>query len=399
MDLAFSSEDRAFREEVLAFVEANLPGEIRDRVARGLGVGKEALTAWQRTLHEKGWVAPAWPRNYGGAEWPLVRRYLFQQVMGEAAAPDIPPFGVNMVGPVIYTFGNEAQKARFLPRVLSGEDWWCQGYSEPGSGSDLASLRTRAEDQGDHYLVNGQKIWTTYAHLADWIFCLVRTDDSGRPQEGISFLLIDMKTPGITVRPIITIDHGHSVNEVFFEDVRVPKENLVGEPGKGWTYAKFLLSNERTGIAHVASAKRQVARIKSIAGAEEIDGRPLIEDRAFRARLAAVEVDLMALEFTELRLLSKVQGGGTLGAESSLLKIRATEIQQSLTGLLLEALGNYAAPFEAESEDDARRNEPPIGPDYRDGALQQHIYGRAATIYGGSNEIQRNIIAKMVLGL
>jgi alkylation response protein AidB-like acyl-CoA dehydrogenase len=301
-----------------------------------------------------------------------------------------------MVAPVIYTFGNDAQKARYLPRILNADDWWCQGYSEPGSGSDLASLKTRAVADGDFYIVNGHKIWTTQAHEADMIFCLVRTNPEVKPQLGISFLLMDMKTPGITVRPIITLDEGHTINEVFFDNVRVPRQNLVGEEGKGWTYAKFLLGFERTGIAQVAHSKHRLAKLKGIAKAELCHGRPLIQDNDFRAKLAEVEIELTALEYTNLRILADSERGKTPGPEASMLKIRGSEIGQKLTELAVEALGNYAAPYDPAQEG---RNEPPIGPAYGEGLMRSFLYGRAYTIYGGSNEIQRNIIAKMVLGL
>jgi alkylation response protein AidB-like acyl-CoA dehydrogenase len=301
-----------------------------------------------------------------------------------------------MVGPVIYTFGSAAQKARYLPRILSGEDWWCQGYSEPGSGSDLASLKTRAESDGDDYIVNGQKTWTTQAHHANMIFCLVRTDPKVKPQEGISFLLIDMTVPGITVRPIITIDEGHSINDVFLDNVRVPKANRVGEEGKGWTYAKFLLGHERTGIAAVAASKKRLARLKEIARAEQSGGVPLIDDGGFRRKLAAVEIDLMALEYTNLRVLADEAAGKGPGPEASLLKIRGSEIQQAITELACEALGYYAHPYQSL---EAGSNLPPVGPGYAEGVMGDFLYSRATTIYGGSNEIQRNVIAKMVLGL
>jgi hypothetical protein len=300
-----------------------------------------------------------------------------------------------MCAPVIYTFGNEEQKAKFLPRILSGEDWWCQGYSEPGAGSDLASLKCRAVREGDHYIVNGQKTWTTLAQFADWIFCLVRTDPNAKAQEGISFLLIDMKTPGITVKPIIVLDGAHEVNEVFFDNVKVPVENRVGEENKGWTYAKFLLVHERSGIAGVARSKKAIERLKQIAEAETIDGTPLISTDAFARKVAETEIDLAALEYTELRTLAKDSRGQMAGPESSILKIKGTEIQQRITELTLEAIGYYAYP-EARAFGD---NEYPVGQDYAVGQAGHYFNMRKASIYGGSNEIQRNIIAKAVLGL
>jgi alkylation response protein AidB-like acyl-CoA dehydrogenase len=308
------------------------------------------------------------------------------------------PFGVSMVGPVIYTFGNQEQKDYYLPRILNSDDWWCQGYSEPGSGSDLASLQTKAVRDGDDYIVNGQKIWTSHAQYADMIFCLVRTDSSAKAQEGISFLLIDMKTPGITLKPIIGLDKEHTLNEVFFDDVRVPVKNRIGEENKGWTYAKFLLGNERTTIARVAQSKRKIARLRQIAKNERVNGGYLEEDRDFMRKLNQIEIDLTALEYTELRMISMLESGKKLSAEPSLLKIKGTEIQQRLTDLLVESLGMYGAPYEAQ-RDYAGINEAPIGPDYATGPMAEHLYLKAASIYGGSNEIQRNIISKMVLGL
>ncbi|WP_288904542.1 acyl-CoA dehydrogenase family protein [uncultured Sneathiella sp.] len=398
MDLSFSKEDLAFRDEVREFLATSLPADVKDRCDRGLHPTKEGQTRWQKILNEKGWMAPNWPVEYGGTGWTITQKYIAAQEFGYAAAPVATPFGVSMVGPVIYTFGNQEQKDYYLPRILNSDDWWCQGYSEPGSGSDLASLQTKAVRDGDDYIVNGQKIWTSYAHYADMIFCLVRTDSSAKQQEGISFLLIDMKTPGITVKPIIGIDKEHSLNEVFFEDVRVPVANRIGEENKGWTYAKFLLGNERTSIARVGRSKRQVERLKEIAKAERCGGRPLSEDTDFINKLTRIEVDLMALEYTELRMLSMIANGKQLSAEPSLLKIKGTEIQQRLTSLLVESLGMYGAPYEAERSY-AGRNEAPVGPDYANGPMAEHLYLRAATIYGGSNEIQRNIVSKMVLGL
>src|SRR5262249_30601659 len=304
------------------------------------------------------------------------------------------PFGLSMVGPVIFTFGNEEQKKKYLPRILSGEDWWCQGYSEPGSGSDLASLRTKAVREGDHYIVNGQKTWTTLAQYADWIFCLVRTDPNAKQQEGISFLLIDMKTPGITVKPIIVLDGAHEVNEVFFDNVKVPVENRIGEENKGWTYAKFLLVNERSGIAGVARSKKAIERLKQIAEAETIDGKPLIETDEFSRKVADTEIELSALEYTELRTLAKESKGQMAGPESSILKIKGTEIQQRITELTLEAIGYYGLP----NERSFGANEY-IGPDYAAGTAGRYFNVRKTSIFGGSNEIQRNIIAKAVLGL
>ncbi|HLJ64752.1 MAG TPA: acyl-CoA dehydrogenase family protein, partial [Stellaceae bacterium] len=316
----------------------------------------------------------------------------------EAGAPPLIPFSVTMCGPVILRFGNEAQKKFYPPRMLSGEHVWCQGFSEPGSGSDLASLRTRAARQGDHYIVDGQKTWTTFAHYADWIFCLVRTDPSAKKQEGISFLLIDLKTPGITVRPIITMEGGHEVNEVFFDNVRVPVENLVGEENKGWNYAKFLLGNERTGIARVGASKRELKRLKDIASTEPGDHGPLIASPRFRDKIAALEIELMALEITDLRMIAALRDGRAPGAEASILKIRGSEIQQRLTELMMEAVGPYALPFQPETLADGWNGEP-LGPDYAAALAPRYFNYRKTSIYGGSNEIQKNIVAKATLGL
>jgi hypothetical protein len=397
MNLEFSPEELAFRDDVRAFIETNYPAHLR-----GLGsredMGKEDFLAWHRILGAKGWVAPAWPVEYGGPDWSPTQRYIFAEELARAETVPILPFGINMVGPVIYTFGTPEQKAHFLPRILSGEDWWCQGYSEPGAGSDLASLKTRAERQGDHYIVNGQKTWTTLAQHADWGFFLCRTDANARKQqEGISFLLIDMKTPGVTVRPIIMLDGGHEVNDVFLDNVKVPVENVVGAENQGWTCAKFLLAHERSGIAGVARSKRGVERLKDLARAELIDGQPLISDIEFRRKIADLEIDLTALEFTELRTLAREQAGAGPGPESSLLKIKGTEIQQRLTELAMEAVGHYAQPYFRGFPADS--NEFPIGPDYAHHTAPLYFNMRKTSIYGGSNEIQRNIIAKMVLGL
>ena len=397
MDLAFTKDDLAFRDEVRDFIRANLPAETRRRVERGLHTTKEDHVAWQQALHKRGWMGSNWPKQWGGTGWNVTQRFIFEEELANGSTPQIIPFGPKMCAPVIWTFGNEAQKQRFLPRILAAEDIWCQGYSEPGSGSDLASLRTRAVRQGDHYIVNGQKTWTTTAHWADWIFCLVRTDTTVKQQEGISFLLIDMKTPGIEVHPIITIDGGHEVNSVFFTDVKVPAENLVGQENKGWTYAKFLLAHERSG-AGVGRSKRQIERLKAIAKAELDGGRPLIDQPAFREKLAQLEVDLLSVQYTELRALSAMSAGQPPGAESSLQKTKGTEIQQRITELALEAVGYYGAPY---SQDwlSPGWNEPPIGPDYAAPVAPRYFNVRKTSIYGGSNEIQRNIIAKMVLGL
>ena len=332
-----------------------------------------------------------WPKEYGGTGWSPAQIYIFQNELGLAGCPPFIPFGVSMVGPVIYSFGNEEQKQRFLPDILNFNTWWSQGYSEPGSGSDLASLKTKAELENgkEYYIVNGANTWTTLAQHADWIFCLVRTDSSGKKQEGISFLLIDMKTPGIEVKPIITIDGDHEVNSVFFSDVKVPVENLIGEEGKGWTYAKFLLAHERFGIASVGASKRQLLRLKEIVND--------LDDASLTDKVSQLEIDVMALEFTELRLLSELEGGGNPGAESSILKIKGTEIQQRLTQLFVEAAGEFAVPY--GGPEGFMSNVKPNGPEYTNEVLSKYLNMRKVTIYGGSNEIQKNIISKYVLGV
>ncbi len=397
MDLEFSPEELAFQSEVRSFIAENYPTELRGKQDEGDELSKEDFLSWHRILAKKGWVAPAWPVEFGGTGWTATQKYIWSEETAAADCIRLMPFGLAMVGPVIYTFGTAEQKAQYLPRILSGEDWWCQGYSEPGSGSDLASLRTKAVPDGSDYIVNGQKTWTTMAQHADWGFFLVRTNAEGKQQEGISFLLIDMKTPGITVRPIITLGGEHEVNEVWLEDVRVPIANRIYEENKGWTCAKFLLAHERTGIAGVAGSKRGVEKVKAIARTELDGDRPLLANPFFRRKIAELEMDLTALEFTELRSLSGENAGKGPGPESSLLKIKGSEIQQRLTELSLEAVGYYGAPyFRGFGEGD---NEHPIGPDHAHRTAPTYFNARKTTIYGGSNEIQRNIIAKLVLGL
>ena len=399
MDLQWSDADRAFQLEVRQFIEDNYPPEIRDNVLSGQRLQRDDYVRWQKILHGRGWMAPAWPVAYGGTGWTEVQHYIFEEEFCRAQAPRVIPFGVKMVGPVIYSFGTDQQKRHYLPRILASDDWWCQGYSEPGSGSDLASLQTRAVRDGDHYVVNGTKTWTTFAHYADKMFCLVRTDSEAKPQAGISFLLIDMADPGIDARPIVTMDGSAEVNMVFLTDVRVPLANRIGEENKGWTYAKFLLGHERSGIAAVARSKGQIEKLKRIAGVEPLGGEKLIDDGAFAEKLARVELELSAVENTELRyLLAQSNGEGGPGFEVSMLKIRGTEVQQAITELLLEAIGYYANPFVADALDQGW-NEAPIGPDYAAPLARTYFNWRKASIYGGTNEIQKNIIAKMVLGL
>jgi pimeloyl-CoA dehydrogenase large subunit len=397
MDLRFTDEELAFRSEVREFFRTALPASIRKKMIDGHHFSKDDLVTWSRILNKKGWAVPHWPVEWGGTGWSPVQQYIFRDELQQAPAPEPLAFGVNMVGPVIYTFGNEQQKRHFLPRIANLDDWWCQGFSEPGSGSDLASLKTTAKRDGDVYIVNGQKTWTTLAQHADWIFCLVRTDMAAKKQEGISFLLIDMKTPGITVRPIQTIDGGHEVNEVFFDDVRVPVENLVGQENKGWDYAKFLLGNERVGIARVGISKARLRRIRELASLERVGDVPLIETPRFREKLAAVEIELKALEMTQLRVVAAEsrREKGKPDPASSILKIKGSEIQQATTELLMDVVGPFAMPYVPEEEG---RNEPIDGPDWATSAAPAYFNMRKVSIYGGSNEIQKNIIAKAILG-
>ena len=343
MNLNPNELEQAFRTEVRAFIQAQLPEDIRQRVLAGLELTKDDYLRWQRLLFQRGWGAPGWPKAFGGTGWSAIEKHIFDEETTTAGAPGQIAFGLSMVAPVIMAYGSPAQQQRFLPRILSGEDWWCQGYSEPGSGSDLASLRMRAvlSDRGDHYLLNGQKTWNTLGQHADWIFCLVRTNTEGRPQAGISFVLVDMKSPGVTVRPIIMLDGGHEINDVFFDNVEVPIENRIGEENKGWTYAKYLLGHERTGLALVGHSKRVLARLKTMAVLERANGRPLIEDQRFRDRVARVEIDLTALDMTMMRLLAAGEGK-PLGPEVSMLKIRGTEILQVLSELTMQACGHAA---------------------------------------------------------
>jgi len=383
---------------VRRWIAASLPRDIAEKVKHGRPLPRADYLRWQKLLHGRGWMAPTWPLEHGGAGWDPVKVYIFEEEAARAHAPRVMPFGVKMVGPVIYTFGSPAQKQRFLPRILASEDWWCQGYSEPGAGSDLARLQTRAVRVGDHYVVNGTKTWTSFAHFADWLFCLARTSSEAKPQEGISFLLIDMKQPGVEVRPIVTIDGGADVNMVFLTDVQVPVEQRVGEENKGWTYAKFLLGHERSGIAGVGRSKAQIERLRGICGNEAAGGGRLIEDADFARAIAEVEIELAALEYTELRCLLRDVTRGGPGEDVSMLKIRGSEIQQRITELLMQAVAYYANPFSREALEHGW-NEAPIGPAYAPPLAPTYFNWRKASIYGGTNEIQKNIMAKMVLGL
>lgn len=393
MDLRFTQEEADFRQEVRTFFRTEIPAEIRRKISEGRSLAREDYVTSQRILNAKGWAVPHWPKEWGGQDWDPIRRYIFMEELMQAAVPLPLQFNCFMVGPVIAAFGNEAQKKRFLPRIANLDDWWCQGFSEPGAGSDLASLKTKAVRDGDHYIVDGQKTWTTLGQYADWIFCLVRTDPAAKKQAGISFLLIDMKTPGISVRPIITIDGRHEVNEVFFDSVRVPVENLVGEENKGWDYAKFLLANERTGIARIGLTKERVARVKRLAKETPAGAGTIWDEPDFRSRVASLEVELKALEITQMRVVS-AQGrrdASKPDPASSILKIKGSELQQMATELLVELAGPLSLPAPVANDVDTLGWEAFAAPTY--------LNTRKVSIYGGSNEIQRNVIAKAILGL
>jgi alkylation response protein AidB-like acyl-CoA dehydrogenase len=403
MDLNYTPQEESFRAEVRAFLAAELPADLRDKVNLGRRMRKDDLVRWQKILHRRGWGAGMWPKRFGGAGWSVVQQHIFDEEGAAAGAPPQLPFSLRMVAPVLMAFGSAAQQEYYLPRIISGQDWWCQGYSEPGSGSDLASLRTSAVRQADHYLVNGQKTWNTLGHYADWIFCLVRTSSEARPQQGISFLLIDMKTPGVSVRPIITLEGEHEINDIFFDNVKVPVQNLVGEENKGWTYAKFLLGHERTNNAGIGNCKRDLKRLKRIAAAQAVNGRPLIEQARFRDRIAQVELELMALEITNLRVLSAEAGGSRApGPEASILKIKGSEIIQQLAELQMHALGHDALPYVRDALE-LDWSPPPLFAehfgDYAPPLSGQYFNRRKTTIYAGSTEIQKNIISKLILGL
>ena len=396
MNLDFSPEEIEFRKEVRTFIEENYPKELIGAGTRE-DLTREQFLAWHKILGKKGWSVPAWPEKYGGTGWTSTQRYIWSEENARMDTVMPLPFAVSMVGPVIYTFGNDEQKAQHLPGIRSGEVWWCQGYSEPGAGSDLASVKTTAVRDGDHYVINGQKTWTTLAQHADWGFFLCRTDPDAKQQEGISFILVDMKTPGIEVRPIKLMDGTHEVNETWLTDVRVPVTNRIGEENKGWTYAKFLLAHERSGIAGVARSKRGIERLRDIAAKETVDGVPLINTPEFARKISQLEIDLTALEFTELRTLASEAAGKGPGPESSILKVKGTEVQQRLTELTLEAVNHYGAPYAYGMDETG--NGFGVGPDYSNYAAETYFNMRKTSIYGGSNEIQRNIITKMILGL
>ena len=398
MDLQFTPEELAFRDEVRAFLKARLPAEMAHKVHSGLRLTKQDMEQWHAILNERGWLANHWPVQHGGPGWSAVQKFIFEHECALAGSPRLVPFGLSMLGPVLIKYGNEQQKNHWLPRILNGADWWCQGYSEPGSGSDLASVKTTAVREGDHYVVNGQKTWTTLGQHANMIFCLVRTNKEVKAQSGISFLLVDMNSPGVEVRPIITLDGEHEVNEVFFTDVKVPVKNLVGEENKGWTYAKYLLTYERTNIAGVGFSVASLEKLKVAASRMMYNGKPLSQDPLFAARMARVEIDLENMKTTNLRVIAAVAGGGVPGAESSMLKIRGTEIRQEILSLIRRAMGPYAAPYVEEAMH-GQSTEPPIGPEEAVSAAAVYFNYRKLSIFGGSNEIQKNIISKMILGL
>lgn len=404
MYLQLTPRELAFRDEVRAFLSSSVPQDISDKLLNDRRLSKEDIVRWQQILNARGWAVPHWPVEWGGTNWTAVERYIFREEMQAFPAPPPLDFAVDMIGPLLIAHGSDDQKRKFLPRIANLDDWWCQGFSEPGAGSDLAALKTAARRDGNEYVLNGQKIWTTMAHYADWMFCLVRTAHGEKMQSGISFLLVNMKSEGITVRPIITMEGDHEVNEVFFDDVRVPAANLVGEQDRGWDYAKFLLSNERATIARVGVSKARIRRIKELAASEYCMGRPMIEDRRFREKLAAVEVELKALEMTQLRLVAGEESDGRTGASdatASLLKIKGAEIQQATTELLVELAGPFAMPF----VDDERQefvgdgwNGPFVTPEWAARAAPTYFHWRKMSIYGGSDEIQRNVLARGLFG-
>lgn len=390
--IVFDQDDLAFADTVSSFARRHLGIELRRKVASELRPDKSESVAWQKVLCGNGWAAPAWPREFGGCGWSLKRQYIFKREMGRALAPDPSPFGLQMIGPVIYTFGSSEQKAKYLPSILNGDTWWCQGFSEPNAGSDLASLKTRARLEGDSYVISGQKIWTSLAHWADKMFCLARTEESAKPQAGISMLVLDMRAPGVTVRPIITIDGHHHLNEVFLDDVRVPKENLIGERGKGWTYAKFLLGNERIGIANISRLRRRMDALRQLGSLDFGDrGRP-VDDASVRRGIAEFEVDLVSLEQAELRALARAEAGTSGAADASILKVQSTELLQRGDTLLARMLGPQSA-IMPSAQDRLASDEAAV----LWGVMPALLHGRASTIYGGSNEIQRNIIASVLL--
>ncbi len=388
----FSDAELVFQSEVRSFMRDNYTPELDARINHP-DTFKEASIEWQKCLDRQGWAAHGWPVEHGGQPWTATQKYIYSTELAAAGAPDVVPMGIKMVAPVLYSYASDEQKQRFLPPTKASDIWWCQGYSEPGAGSDLAALQTKAVRDGDDYLVTGTKIWTTYAQYADWIFCLVRTSNEGKPQQGISFLLIDMKSPGVTVSPIISIDDEHHLNEVSFDNVRVPVSNRIGEENQGWTYAKALLTYERTALSGVGYCKRTLATIREMAAQSHNQAPSLLSSPDFQARLADVEMDVMALEFLELRVLSAIDSGSAPGMESSLLKLKGTEMQQAVQSLQWDVAASFGGVLPAEHGAEA------LWQSSGNRARRSYMFGRASTIYGGSNEVQRNIIAKFALGL
>ena len=400
MDLRLTNEELKFRQEVREYFRTALPADIRARCVLGQRLSQEELKRWQRILHDKGWATPAWARDWGGTGWSAVQQYIFKEELHRAPAPEPLSFNVNMIGPTLIAFGTEEQKRHFLPKISSLDYWFCQGFSEPGAGSDLASLRTTAVRDGDHYVVNGQKLWTSTAHHADWCFLLVRTDPQAKKQQGITYLLMDMRTPGITVRPIITLDGHHETNEMFLENVRVPVANRLGEENKGWDYAKYLLGHERSGIARVGVSKMRLRRAVELARRVRTGGATLADDPRFRERVAAIEVELKALEITQMRLIAEIArsaAGGKPDPKASILKLKGSELQQAATGLLLEVAAYDAFEFDQDFVRGLRAGSDDC--DWARAIAPNHYFARHVSIVGGSNEIQRNILAKTVLGL
>ena len=398
MDVNFTKKQESFRIEVRDFIKSAIHKNLADKIANNKPLNKSDMQNWHDVLNEKGWLGSSWPKQYGGTGWDIVEQFIFEDELAAANAPRIVPFGLKMLAPVLMKFGSQEQCKFWLPRILDGSDWWCQGYSEPGAGSDLASLNTSAVSDGTHYVVNGQKTWTTLAQHANMIFTLVRTSSESKPQQGISFLMIDMRSEGVEVRPIKTIDGGEEINEVWFTNVRVPIKNLVGEENKGWTYAKYLLSHERNNIATVGISKKKLEKLKNIAKTEKRNGKPLITDPIFSSRLAKLEINLKNLETTNLRVLSEAEKGGDPGAESSMLKILGSEVCQELDHLLRRASARYGRIFRPEALEDGFNGEE-IGPFFAHTASSTYFNNRKVSIYGGSNEIQKNIISKMIVGL
>ena len=398
MDLRFTSEEIAFRAEVRDFFESNLPPDIRRKQVLGQRLAKEDIVNWQRILNKKGWACPLWPVEYGGTGWDAVRYFIFKEESYRAYAPDALSHNITQSGPVICAFGTPEQKEFFLPKLRNMDIWMCQGFSEPGSGSDLASLKTRAVREGDHYIINGQKLWTTNGHRADWMYGLVRTSTDGKKQAGISYLLIDMKSPGVQVRPVVTLDNDHHTNETFFENVKVPVSNLIGEENKGWSIAKFALGNERAGIAKVGLSKARLALVKALAQRVEADGRPLAESPRFREKMALIETELKALEITNMMVVAAMaKGGSKQDPRTSVLKLKGSELQQATTELMLDVAGPHAMANQHEFLE-ARTGET-VGPDWAGTSSPNYYFNRAVSIFGGSSEIQHNIVAKAVLGL